>query len=241
MNVDMGDRMVDIINQVRDDNGTTVKAVVLTGMGKAFSAGGDLKFLKERSLDTPANNVTKMLQFYNRFLGLRTLPVPTISAINGPAVGAGIAVASLTDYRIASSSATMGWTFSNLGLHPGMASTFYLPQMTKPSIATHLLLSGEIIGAHTAKEYGIVNDIVNVEGEDFEVNNKKLIEHAINHAHEYTKFHSLASFTLLKNLRTQQDVGLQEAIKNEAYAQALTYASPEFTERLDKMINRKKK
>ena len=65
----------------------------LTGKGKAFSAGGDLKFLRDRTADTPHNNTKIMRAFYRRFLSLRSLHVPVISALNGPAIGAGFCVA----------------------------------------------------------------------------------------------------------------------------------------------------
>ena len=67
----------------------SVRAVVLTGAGRAFSAGGDLEFLKKRAASSAVQNTAVMRAFYGRFLTLRSLPVPIIAAINGPAVGAG--------------------------------------------------------------------------------------------------------------------------------------------------------
>jgi enoyl-CoA hydratase/carnithine racemase len=60
-----------------------LRAAIITGAGKAFSAGGDLEFLRARTRDTPDNNIKVMLAFYRRFLCVRDLPVPTIAAING--------------------------------------------------------------------------------------------------------------------------------------------------------------
>jgi enoyl-CoA hydratase/carnithine racemase len=243
MNIEMGEKMQEIVSLLKIDNGKNVHAVILSGEGRGFSAGGDLKFLKARSEDTPANNTTEMLKFYSRFMSIREIPVPIISAINGPAVGAGAAVACLADMRVMSSNATIGWSFLPLGLHPGMGSTFFLPKLVNsPSIASHLLLSGDIIDAGLAKNFGIVHDVVQVDQiDDIELNNKLTLDAATVLARHYTKHQSLATFTLLKTLRNAQDVGLAQALEREATAQALTYASPEFAARLDKMINRVRK
>jgi len=243
MSIAMGEKMLEIVALLKKDNGSTVKAVILSGVGRGFSAGGDLEFLKARSLDTPANNITEMLNFYSRFISIRQIPVPVIAAINGPAVGAGAAVSCLADLRVMSSNATIGWSFTNLGLHPGMASTFYLPKLTtSPSVAAHLLLSGDIIDAGLAKQFNLVHEVVQVDQpDDIELNNKLTLDAATILAKHYTKHYSLATYTLLKTLRSQQDVGLDSALLREAETQALTYNSPEFQERLDKMINRKKK
>ena len=113
-----------------------MRAAILTGAGRAFSAGGDLDWLMARHRDTPENNVAVMTEFYKRFLVLRRLPVPVIAAINGPAIGAGLCLAvGGADLRVASTGAKLGVTFTKLGLHPGMAATFFLPQLVGPQVS----------------------------------------------------------------------------------------------------------
>jgi enoyl-CoA hydratase/carnithine racemase len=102
------------------DNCGDVGAVVVTGSGKAFSAGGDLAFLRRRSEDSGARNSNIMFKFYERFLCVRKLPVPVIAAINGAAIGAGACFATACDMRVAAAGAKIGFTFPTLGLHPGM-------------------------------------------------------------------------------------------------------------------------
>jgi enoyl-CoA hydratase/carnithine racemase len=93
----------------------SVRCVVLTGAGKAFSAGGDLDFLQQRMHSDPASNSAEMRRFYARFLTVRTLPTPVVAAINGPAIGAGMCLAAACDLRIAS---TAAWSTANLSPEP---------------------------------------------------------------------------------------------------------------------------
>ena len=115
MTAEMGDAFAEAITELsgRCDE---IGAVVVTGAGKAFSAGGDLQFLRDRAEDSAWRNTAVMRRFYERFLSVRKLPVPTVAAINGPAIGAGLGLALACDVRVASPAAKMGVTFVGLGL-----------------------------------------------------------------------------------------------------------------------------
>ena len=120
-----------LVNNLYQD----IKSIYYEGAGKAFSAGGDLDWLLARHRDTPESNIRIMQEFYQKFLVLRSLPMPVIAAINGPAVGAGLCLAmGGADIRVASNTARMGVTFTKLGLHPGMAATHFLPSIVGPQV-----------------------------------------------------------------------------------------------------------
>ena len=99
-------------------------------LGEAFSAGGDLKWLRERhTVPSAYDNAKTMVDFYKRFLSVSKIPVPTIAAINGSASGAGLCMTLACDFRIASDKAKLGFTFTKLGIHPGMGCSTLLPRL----------------------------------------------------------------------------------------------------------------
>jgi len=200
-------------------------AIVLTGassksanMKSAFSAGGDFDFLLDRCNDVPFNNSLKMLDFYNSFLEplLKFAPCPTISALNGAAVGAGLAVAMATDIRLAESSAKLGVNFVNIGLSPGMASTYFLPHLLGHQTASVLLLTGDLISAQKALDVGMVYEVVDGE--------QALKEKALDFAARIARNPQVATKLCLKNLRMQQTEGLERMLIREADCQAHSYA-----------------
>jgi enoyl-CoA hydratase/carnithine racemase len=134
MTIEMGEAVENLVKDLNNKDGTLskqVKGVIFTGTGKAFSSGGDLKFLLARARDTPENNTSIMKQFYDRFLSIRRIPVPTIACINGPAIGAGLCFSLACDIRVVAQDATVGFTFTKLHLSPGMGCTYYLPKLGK--------------------------------------------------------------------------------------------------------------
>ena len=205
------------------------------GVKSAFSAGGDFDFLLERCNDQPYNNSGRMIQFYNSFLEplLKFSPVPTISALNGHAVGAGLAISLATDVRFAETSAKLGVNFVNIGLSPGMASTYFLPYLLGHQNASVLLLTGDLISAQKALEIGMVYEVV--EGED------KLREKALDYAARIARNPPIATKLCLKNLRMQQIQGLEQMITREADAQAQAYADPILKETITNLKKKSEK
>ena len=134
MTVEMGDAVQASVAQLSQLPPSELRALVITGAGRAFSAGGDMRFLHERREATPTDNADVMLNFYRRFLSIRSLPVPIICCVNGPAIGAGACFAMAADVRFTHAAAKIGFTFVGLGLHPGMGATHSLPSAVGPQV-----------------------------------------------------------------------------------------------------------
>jgi enoyl-CoA hydratase len=126
------------------------RVALLRGEGSAFSAGGDLAFLDARAASTPEENRRTMRAYYELFLSVMRLRVPSIAVVNGAAMGAGMCLALACDMRLAARGATMALNFVRLGLHPGMGATYTLPRLVGPSKAAELLLTGRRVAAGEA-------------------------------------------------------------------------------------------
>jgi len=134
-----------------------VRCVVVTGAGTAFCAGGDLSWLEEGGGLGVDGVRARMLPFYRTWLSVRDLEVPTVAAVNGPAVGAGLALALACDLRYAVPAARLSAPFTALGIHPGMATTWLLPEVAGLAAARDLLLTGRAVTGADAVTLGLVN------------------------------------------------------------------------------------
>lgn len=207
------------------------RVMILTGSGKAFSAGGHLKMLEKKQTLSQEENRKQMLSFYDSFLCMLELEVPIIAAINGSAVGAGMCVAAACDIRIATESAKLGFTFLKLGLHPGMAATYFVPRVAGNAAASELLLTGRIINASEAFRLGLVSRVVPT--------NEDLIKVAHEIASEIMDCGPHATAQLLRSLRGAPQ-SLSDALETEAAAQSINYPSAEFAEGLAAVREKRK-
>ena len=136
-----------------------IKVLVLTGAGSAFCAGADLAMLSEWTRKDAAAVQETLSAFYSRFLALTELTIPTIAAVNGPAIGAGACLAMACDLRVAAAEAIIGFTFIKLGLNPGMGAEYWLSRTAGPGRALQLLMTGEILSAEKAFTLGLLNQV----------------------------------------------------------------------------------
>lgn len=158
MSAEMTSSWVRAIEELREDR--SVRVVVVTGAGSAFCSGGNTDWIAsdpDASVDALRD---RMLPFYRAWLTIRSLEVPTIAAINGPAIGAGLCVALACDIRYAAAGARVGVPFLRLGMHPGMASTWLLPEVVGTAAARDLLLTGRIVDADEALRLGLVSRVL---------------------------------------------------------------------------------
>ncbi|MEL6858844.1 MAG: crotonase/enoyl-CoA hydratase family protein [Pseudomonadota bacterium] len=141
-----------------------IRCAILTGEGRAFSAGGNVKAMRDRT-GAFAGSPYNVREGYRRNIhrivkSLYNLETPLIAAVNGPAIGLGCDVTCMADVRIASEKAKFGVTFLKLGLIPGDGGAWLLPRIIGASRAAELLFTGDIIDAATAAEWGLVSRVV---------------------------------------------------------------------------------
>ncbi|GAA4371134.1 enoyl-CoA hydratase/isomerase family protein [Nocardioides caricicola] len=137
----------------------SVRAVVVTGAGSAFCSGGNTSWIASEPDASVDHLRTRMIAFYRAWLSIRRLEVPTIAAVNGAAIGAGLCLALACDLRYAATGAKLGVPFVKLGMHPGMAATHLLPNVVGPAHARDLLLTGRVVDADEALRLGLVSQV----------------------------------------------------------------------------------
>src|ERR671910_3852402 len=158
MSDEMTSSWVAAIDEIAAD--TSVRAVVVTGEGSAFCSGGNTSWIASEPDASVDRLRSRMMPFYRAWLSIRRLEVPTIAAVNGPAIGAGLCLALACDIRYAASGARMGAPFVRLGLHPGMAGTWLLPEVVGDAHARDLLLTGRVVDAEEALRLGLVSRVL---------------------------------------------------------------------------------
>ncbi len=209
----------------------SLRAVVLTGAGRAFSAGGDLDMISRMNEAGRANpggatrdqNREFMARFYRLYLSVRDLPVPTVAAMNGAAIGAGCCVALGCDIRIAAREAKLGLNFNRLGIHPGMAATWTLPRLVGPSHAAELLYTGKLVNGDEAARIGLVNRALPRD---------EVLADALATAAAIAECAPGAVRGSKRSLAATAERSLEEQLDIEAHEQSLNYESADLAEGL---------
>ena len=155
------DEFVEACAEVTRDK--SIRAVILTGAGSAFSAGGNLKHMLRYQTERPSGEQVR--EEYRAGIqripkALYNLDVPTIAAVNGPAIGAGLDLATLCDIRIASETATFAESFVKVGIVPGDGGAWLLPRAVGMSKACEMAFTGDAISANEALQCGLVSRVV---------------------------------------------------------------------------------
>jgi enoyl-CoA hydratase len=150
MNIELSEKLADAVRAAAADDG--VGAIVITGEDPAFCAGGDLAELARAD---PAT----LHSVYAGFLAIAHCPLPTVAAVNGAAVGAGLNLALACDLRLAGPRAKFDARFLSLGLHPGGGYSWMLQRLLGPQTAAALTLFGEVVDATEAVRIGLVHRV----------------------------------------------------------------------------------
>jgi 2-(1,2-epoxy-1,2-dihydrophenyl)acetyl-CoA isomerase len=140
------------------------RALIVTGAGRAFSAGGDVtwfrKGVEDDQIDLPSEVRRGAEALHQAIVDLRRIPYPVIAAINGPAAGAGFSLALACDTRIASEAAFFACAYGRIGASPDGGMTYFLPRVVGPSRALELLLEDPDLQPEEAKAEGLVREVV---------------------------------------------------------------------------------
>jgi len=141
-----------------------LRALIVTGAGKAFCSGGDVNWFKEGvesdEIDLPAHVRRGADALHTAIVDLRRIPYPVICAVNGPAAGAGFSLALACDIRIASESAFFACAYGRIGASPDGGMTYFLPRVVGPSRALEILLNDPNLKAEDALAEGLVSEVV---------------------------------------------------------------------------------
>ena len=199
----------------------SVRVVVVTGVGSAFCSGGNTSWIASEPDATVDQLRTRMIAFYRAWLSIRRLEVPTIAAVNGPAIGAGLCLALACDIRYAAAGARLGAPFVRLGMHPGMAGTFLLPNVVGVAHARDLLLTGRLVDADEALRLGLVSRVLEPTA---------FLDEVRTIAAEIAATAPIPSRLTTLALRDGGHAGFEAALQWEAMAQAITLATADLQE-----------
>ena len=158
-NTQFGEELKEVVERASSDE--TVRAVLVTGAGRAFSSGADLKAGMNQLADDGMLDVRGRLDavFHPILVGLRTMPKPVVCAVNGPAVGIGCSLALAGDLIQMAESAYLGLAFVNIGLMPDGGSTLFVPASVGKARAFQMAFLGERVEAARAVDWGLANAV----------------------------------------------------------------------------------
>jgi 2-(1,2-epoxy-1,2-dihydrophenyl)acetyl-CoA isomerase len=191
-----------------------VRVLVITGAGRGFCSGGDVKSMSERDqAGATASFQEKIAPSRDRtILAMRDCPKPIIAAVNGPAAGAGMNLALACDMRIASTTAKFSQAFVRRGLHPDWGGTYFLPRVVGTAKACELIFTGETIDAAEALRLGIVNALAEPE---------ELMAKSYELARRIAAGPPIAIRLAKRAIYHNQEADLRAALEYETYAQNL--------------------
>lgn len=224
---------VQVCDEVRRD--PSVRAVVLTGAGSAFCAGGNLKNMRDKkgfSAGSPMNIRDAYRNGIQKIpLALYELDVPTIAAVNGPAMGAGLDIACMCDIRIASNSATFACSFVKLGIVPGDGGAWLLARTIGQPKAMELMLTGDTIDAQEARAISLVGKVVAPE---------QVLDEALAMAERIAANPAQTVRLSKRLLRESMHVGLSTSLEMAAAYQALAHYTRDHDEAVHAFLEKRK-
>ncbi len=212
----------------------SIKAVIVTGAGPTFSAGGNLKDMKKMLDDDIPSEVIResYRQGIQRIpLALYNLEVPTIAAVNGAAIGAGCDLACMCDIRIASDKAIFAESFVKVGIIPGDGGAWFLPRAVGMSKAAEMSFTGDAIDAQEALRIGLISQLTTADA---------LLETANTLANRITSNPSLVLRMTKRLLREGQKQSLESLLELSAGLQSIAHKTDDHREAVHAFLEKRK-
>lgn len=213
------------VSRIKEDD--TIRVLIITGSGSAFSAGGDVKGFENATI----RHMNHQMEIGNRVItNIVNLKIPVISAINGHAVGLGFNFALAGDIIIASEKAKFSEIFIKIGVIPDGGGTFFLPRLIGLAKAKELMFTGRMLDAKEACDMGIVSKVVNSENFEQEIENL---------AQQFSQAPTKAIGIMKQLLNKSYDHDLQTALSYEQLGQNLVLDSDDYHEGVQAFINKR--
>jgi len=217
----MGRELLDCLNRCEDDS--TVQAIILTGNGPVFCAGGDID-ATEFFTDSPKLKIKRLLNAgLPAILDIRRIKKPVVAAVNGPALGGGFGLALACDLIIAAKTASFSSHYIRLGVSPDAGVSYVLPHLIGEKRATWLMFTGKVVSAQDGYELGFVNQVI----ED-----DQLLEAANSIADKLSNMPALAIARTKELITMSRDNGLETQMEYEKRFMADLALTEDFKESL---------
>jgi 2-(1,2-epoxy-1,2-dihydrophenyl)acetyl-CoA isomerase len=231
INQQISQELIDALKQAAKD--PAVRVVVLTGAGKAFCSGQDLKEVRENTASGAKRSLADSLHTrYNPIIrAMRSMPKPIIGQINGVAAGAGASLALACDMIIAADHATFIEIFINIGLVPDSGSSYFLPRIIGQARAFELCTLGSKVSAAEALTMGLINRCVPAD---------KLEETTLAMATQYAQSPTMAIGLIKRMLNKAATNDLDQQLDYEAYCQEIAGRSEDYAEGVVSFIEKRK-
>jgi enoyl-CoA hydratase len=220
--------MLSELEYLLTENLQNSKVLIITGVGKVFVAGADIKEMSDMDTIMAANFSQKGQTIMNL---LSTINIPTIAAINGYAIGGGLELALACDIRIASKKAIFSQPETSLGIIPGFGGTQRLPRTIGRGRASYMIFTGEKIDANTALQWGLV---------DFVFKDEELLQNATKIAHNILNKSSYAISKAKEVMNRGNFLDVESGVKIETDVFAQTFAFRDQKEGMKAFVEKRK-
>jgi len=213
--------LTDFLAQLKDEK--SVRVVVITGAGRAFCSGGDVRDIIGELQGRDAEGLLEFTRLTCALIrNMRALPKPIIASLNGTVAGAGACIALASDIRIAAEEAKIAFIFVKVGLAgTDMGATYLLPRVVGLAKATELLMTGDFVEAREAERIGLYNRVVPRD---------QLAATTGEWAEKFARGPALGLAKTKEMLDREMHMGFEAALEAEAVAQALCMQTPDFKE-----------